>query len=285
MKALSILVGGITALSAFPKTAAAGQTELTAVINGVGYTYQINDDGKTAVIISAAVPSSVKETVVPEKIEEYSVVSISEKAYMGSLTLEKLTIPPTVNSIGEQAFMSCNELKEVTIGEGITAIPNDCFFSCPNLVTVNMPDTLTSIGSEAFFGCDKLDTEIPPSVTSIGKDALGMEADFHSQGSIAVQGFLIKGTVGSCAEKYALENNIDFIDLNNFTSGDVNGDEAVDSSDASDVLIEYSAISTGTPPRFTPKQQIVGDLNGDGVIDSSDAAEILIIYAKNSTIR
>lgn len=283
MKALSILIGGITALSVIPKIAAADSEQLTAVIDGISYTYQVNDDQKTAELISADVPSSVTETAVPEMIGEYSVTSISEKAYIGSLSLEKLTIPSTIGYIGEKAFMSCNELKEVTIGEGITAIPDDCFFSCPKLETVNMPSTLTTIGSEAFFGCNNLDTQIPPGVTSIGKDALGMEADFHSQGSIAVHGFLIKGAVGSSAEKYALENNIDFIDLNSFLAGDVNGDETVDSSDASVVLAEYSRIATGKSSQFTKKQNIIGDMNGDGIIDSTDAAEILKIYSKNST--
>lgn len=283
MKALSILIGGITVLSAVPKTAAAASEQLTAVIDGISYTYQVNADKKTAQLISAAVPGSVTETAVPEKIGKYTVISISEKAYMGSLSIEKLTIPSTVRSIGEKAFMSCNELKEVTIGEGVSAIPDDCFFSCPKLETVNMPDTLTTIGSEAFFGCNELDAQIPPGVTSIGKDALGMEADFHNQGSVTVQGFLIKGTAGSCAEKYALENNIDFIDLNNFLAGDVSGDDTVDSSDASFVLIEYSRIATGIPSQFTKKQNIMGDMNGDGIIDSSDASDILIIYAKNST--
>lgn len=283
MKALSILIGGIIALSTVPKTAAAASEQLTAVIDGISYTYQVNADKKTAELISADVPSSVTETAVPEKIGKYTVISISDKAYMGSLSIEKLTIPSTVRAIGEKAFMSCNELKEVTIGEGITAIPDDCFFSCPKLETVNMPDTLTTIGSEAFFGCNDLDTQIPPGVTSIGKDALGMAADFHSQGSITVQGFLIKGTAGSSAEKYALENNIDFIDLNNFLAGDVSGDDTVDSSDASFVLIEYSRIATRIPSQFTKKQNIIGDMNGDGIIDSSDASDILIIYAKNST--
>lgn len=283
MKVLSILIGGITALTAVPNTVSADSSHLTAVIDEITYIYRINDDKKTAELISADVPSSVRETSVPEKIGEYSVTSISEKAYIGSMSVEKLTIPSSVKVIGKQAFMSCNELKEVNIGKGVSAIPDDCFFSCPKLVTVNMPNTLTSIGSEAFFGCIKLDTQIPPGVTSIGKDAIGMEADSHSQGSVAVQGFLIKGSTGSAAEKYALENNIDFIDLSSFLSGDVNGDETVDSSDAADVLIEYAKIATGAPPQFTKKQNITGDMNCDGVIDSSDAAQILIIYAKNST--
>lgn len=284
MKLTTLLLSGAAAVSAVTMNAAAAESGgIKTKLNGITYTYAVNSDGTTAEIISAVLPVSVKETVIPTEIDGYKITSVGEKAYVGSLALEQLTVPGSIESIGTQAFMSCNELREVTFEKGITAIPDDCFFSCPKLVTANFPDTLKSIGREAFFGCAELDTEIPESVTSIGKDALGMEADFHSQGSVAVYGFLLRGTSGSYAEKYAEENNIDFIDMNNFSAGDVNGDNTIDSSDASEVLAEYARVSTGKPSVFTKKQNIMGDLNADGSVDSSDASEILVIYARLST--
>lgn len=61
--------------------------------------------------------------------------------------------------------------------------------------------------------------------------------------------------------------------------GDVNDDGSVDSSDASDVLAEYSRLQTGKESGFTDVQVSVGDVNGDGAIDSSDASEILRFYS------
>ena len=65
--------------------------------------------------------------------------------------------------------------------------------------------------------------------------------------------------------------------------GDVNGDGAVDSSDASLTLAEYSLIQTGGDLTFTEKQKNAADVNKDGKTDSSDASKILEYYAAVST--
>lgn len=284
-KAVSLLFCGLFTLSALTPAFALADDDpvFSTVVDGIIYQYSVNSDGKTAVLLSALLPGKVTDTSVPEEINGYKITALGSKAYIGNFYLEKIEIPSHIKSIGAQAFMSCNELKEVIVGDGITDIPDDCFFSCPKLVTVDLPDSLLSIGSEAFFGCEELDITIPEGVTQIGYNALGMKADSQSSDAIPVRGFLIKGTVGSYTEKYALENGIDFIDLDNFLAGDVNNDGMVDSSDASDVLSEYAGTSTGSPVLFTKKQLITGDINGDESIDSSDASQILTIYAKNST--
>ena len=285
MKLSGLLLSGVLLTAAVPVNTFAEdeKTTVTTMVNGIAYTYRINDDGKTAELVSAAIPSSIKETAVPKVIDGYSITAVGEKAYIGSIALEKITIPSNVETLGKQAFMSCNELCEIVFEDGITVISDDCFFSCPKLVSVKFPDTLETIGSEAFFGCPELDVTIPDSVTSIGTDAFGMVAVSHEQGSAAVHGFLLKGTTGSCAEEYAKENKIDFIDMENYTQGDVNDSGSVDSVDASQVLIEYMFLSTGAPTSFTKKMNITADMNGDGVINSTDASQILIIYGDLST--
>ncbi|MBR5514169.1 MAG: hypothetical protein IKV85_09345 [Ruminococcus sp.] len=65
--------------------------------------------------------------------------------------------------------------------------------------------------------------------------------------------------------------------------GDANGDNVVDSSDASRVLAEYAALSTGKKSDFTEGQQLAADANSDGKIDSTDASKILEHYANVST--
>ncbi|MBR1654095.1 MAG: hypothetical protein IJ690_04000 [Clostridia bacterium] len=58
--------------------------------------------------------------------------------------------------------------------------------------------------------------------------------------------------------------------------GDVNEDGFVDSTDASEILKEYAAISTGG--QLTVQFELA-DVNCDGRIDSSDASEVLQMYA------
>jgi|GEM_PF-6813503 len=61
--------------------------------------------------------------------------------------------------------------------------------------------------------------------------------------------------------------------------GDINGDGAVDASDASAVLTAYAMISTGQDSGLTETQLFNADVNGDGVADATDASLILGYYA------
>ena len=65
--------------------------------------------------------------------------------------------------------------------------------------------------------------------------------------------------------------------------GDINGDGAVDSSDASLVLVEYAAMSTGGTTTLSEKQKNAADVNSDDTEDASDASKILEYYAYCST--
>ncbi len=65
--------------------------------------------------------------------------------------------------------------------------------------------------------------------------------------------------------------------------GDVNADGKVDATDASDVLVHYSSVSTGGTGFLKKAIFDYSDFNGDSVIDSADASEILKLYADNAT--
>ncbi len=65
--------------------------------------------------------------------------------------------------------------------------------------------------------------------------------------------------------------------------GDVNSDGVIDSSDASSILVEYAAMSTGGKKTLTEGQRKAADVNSDGMTDSSDASKILQYYAYCST--
>ena len=61
--------------------------------------------------------------------------------------------------------------------------------------------------------------------------------------------------------------------------GDVNGDGFVDSSDASDVLVEYAALQTGQESTLDDRGRFAADTDHDRIIDSTDASNILVYYA------
>lgn len=65
--------------------------------------------------------------------------------------------------------------------------------------------------------------------------------------------------------------------------GDINNDGLIDSSDASEALIEYARIMTKLDSGLNELQTEAADVNFDGAVDSSDAADILKYYAYTRT--
>ena len=278
----------------------------TAVVDGVTYTYTIEDSEPAGITIMSASPAEGALTI-PDEIDGHTVIGIGEKAFLGQTKLEfvyfpskleyidrsafsactamtQLVIPDSVQFIKDSAFMGCYSLTSVSVGKGVTEIPYECFFGCGSLKEAYLPDGLKTIGAEAFFGCPELDTLIPESVTDIGYSAIGYQSDAHSSYTTKVNGFIIGGKTGSAAETYANKNSFDFLDPDNYLAGDVNKDGRVDAKDASTVLAEYGRASTGVELLFSPWQKIVGDMKPDKVIDANDASKILIEYARLSTL-
>ncbi len=305
MKRITALSAAAVLLAAsVPATAAAADAEVkTAKVGGVTYSYTAGD--KTGITITG-VSAAEGELTIPGTISKQTVIAVGDMALLGQTELEKVTLPDSLESIGQSAFAGCSALTEldipdsvktigssafmgcygltsVTVGKGVTEIPDDCFFSCPSLTEVTLPAKLKSIGSEAFFGCPDVELTIPETVTAIGSFAIGWQSDAHSSSIRYIDGFLLYGKTGSYAEEYAENNGIDFLDPDNYLSGDVNGDTKVDAKDASSVLAEYAKASTGGVLTFSKKQRIVGDMEPDGAINAKDASRILVEYARLST--
>ena len=116
--------------------------------------------------------SGGKHSIMPEGIKE-----IGEQAFYGT-SIERITIPSTVEKIGRYAFHNCNNLKTVTLNEGLKTIARGAFngtsiesiemtstvekierfafYDCKNLKTVTLNEGLKEIDSGAFRDCDKL---------------------------------------------------------------------------------------------------------------------------------
>ena len=68
----------------------------------------------------------------------------------------------------------------------------------------------------------------------------------------------------------------------NIKFGDVNNDGQIDPSDASQLLVVYSQVSTAGR-KLSDVEIAVYDINSDGIIDSSDAGLILRYYSLKAT--
>ena len=179
-----------------------------------------------------------------------SVTSIGGFAFYNCASLTSATIGNSVTSIGRNAFDYCISLTSInvdennenycdingilfnkdkteliqypigktdisyTIPDSVTSIGWDAFYNCESLTSITIPDSVTSIGSYAFKDCTSLTSvTIPDSVTSIGGYAFGYIWDDDFEEYVVKDGFTIKGYPNSEAERYASDNDITFISL------------------------------------------------------------------------
>lgn len=114
---------------------------------------------------------------------------ISNCAFNSS-ACESIVLPDSVRFVGDNAF-SAAHLKAIHLNEGLRALDEGAFFS---------------------YGEGKGVT-VPASVIYIGPQALGwrpVDPDDFLGGSKTIDGFVIRGTAGTAAQTYAVNNEIAF---------------------------------------------------------------------------
>ena len=130
-------------------------------------------------------------------------------------------------SVSESAFMDCSNLRNITINFGDRKISPGLFKDCSSLKNITLQENLYAIGAGAFSGTGITALEIPESVEIVGalparqgllnlsglpQDPPGNPLTNKQELIIDAEGTIF-GTSGSEAEKYAKENNIEFVDI------------------------------------------------------------------------
>lgn len=152
--------------------------------------------------------SNVEEIVIPNTVE-----TIGKNAFKGCKSLKKINLPEHLEYLGDYAFSECISLEEITIPKSLHYFPWGLFSNCYNLKKVNFHDDIEYIDDLAFYNCKKLEFNLPPNITSIGRMAfMGCESikEIHipkSVSSIDVAAFALmssleKITVDKDNEKY-----------------------------------------------------------------------------------
>ncbi len=246
---------------------------------------------------------TIKEVVLPDTIR-----IINYKAFANCKNLETINFPDNLETIGDYAFTTCHSLKSIDL-KNVKKLGECAFQLCISLEEIYVPGSVATVPDHAFHGCHSVKTltfgegvkkiestaalnsfsiekiTIPKSVTEIGEYALGYYYYHPNYVPFTPTFYVYNNTAGL---EYARNNGFDYViidgaETTDFLLGDVNSDGTVNSSDASAVLAEYSAIQTGGASTLSAEQKKAADVNADSKIDSTDASKILEYYAAVST--
>lgn len=201
----------------------------------IGFTWYLDDD-TGLVCVSGIVGETAPETVViPSEINGIKVIKIENAVPVDNLGSYKyksfdlkgakqLVIPEGVTDVPE--FVGTENLETVTLPSTLTVLPSFAFAGAESLVSINL-DGILSVSSDAFSGCKSLVSANLQSAKKIGYAAfmnctslreLTVSPDTEIRSATAIFGGALDGTSGvvingyskSKAEKYAMDNGIQF---------------------------------------------------------------------------
>ena len=113
-----------------------------------------------------AYPSGATQTSydVPE-----GTTRINQSAISYNASLQKITLPHSVEKIDGGAFSDCPNLKEIILSEKLTYLSAFLFKNCKSLESVNIPTSVKETGEQIFMGCTSLTTiTLPDGLTFVG---------------------------------------------------------------------------------------------------------------------
>lgn len=184
-----------------------------------GFLYWPNG-AKEAIIVGYVGTDTTMD--IPSTMNKRKVTSVNGMGVKTGIT--QVIIPDTVISI-EGSFENWINLKSVMIPDGVAYLGQSEFENCTALETVHLPSSLTAVQKQIFKGCTSLKSvEIPEQVVSVDSEAFcnctGLEALYFPKGIKEIEPDILKGCnqvviygyQGTCAETFAKENNMKFIE-------------------------------------------------------------------------
>ena len=166
--------------------------------------------------------TSLASITIPDSVTEIG--DFFGSVFEGCTSLASIKIPDSVTSILISTFQNCTSLKSITIPESVTFIGGSTFDGCTSLTSLVIPNSVTSIDDYAFSGCTSLTSiTIPDNVTSIGDYAFGYYYDEYDDSVKKIDNFKIYCYSGTAGEKYAIDNEFDYVLLDKPTIANVTG--------------------------------------------------------------
>lgn len=161
--------------------------------------------------------------IIPSRVAGFQIEAIGDKAFEDCPGIVDLIIPGTIEIIGKEAFQYCTDLEKIELFHGLELISDSAFCRCYAIKNVCIPGSVSIIGENAFYMCSSLrSVTIEEGCIEIGNDCFGecrelryivLPASIKSIGSNAFTGckyIVLYCKAGSFAEKYAIDNGLDY---------------------------------------------------------------------------
>ena len=132
-------------------TTIAGHAASDVVVDGVTYTWSINDGAYIVTGWDEETP--IQSLHIRAVVNDLDVIAIDNAAFEDNNDIVYLTIDEGITSIGENAFCRCYNLQVAILPEGLERIGEEAFAFCTSLTTLAIPSTVTDIYAHAFSGC------------------------------------------------------------------------------------------------------------------------------------
>ena len=128
------------------------------------------------------VPITKQEVIIPDGVHIINDYALAEGyddfGFRMANTYRKVVVPSSVERIGYRAFCEARKLQQVVLHEGLQIIEAEAFYDCESLKELYIPSSVTEIGSNIVGRCRYI---------------------------------VIYGKADTVAEKYAKDNNLEFI--------------------------------------------------------------------------
>lgn len=158
---------------------------------------------------------------IPSTVNNRKIIWV--RGTMENTQIEQVIIPDSVTQI--DGFENCTNLKKIIMPNRVFFYEDPVFANCASLETVQLPTNLTSIPEQTFKGCTSLKSiELPEKVVSVDSEAFcnctSLEALYFPKGIKDIDPDILKGCnqvviygyKGTCAEDFAKDNKLEFIE-------------------------------------------------------------------------